>query len=68
MLVDLRQAAQHEGAMLIYKVFRADEMATFLQEGETLGAPIDLADGYVHLSAGDNWKGHSPSTLQTKVI
>lgn len=36
--------------MLIYKIFRADEWRLLETEGETLGAPIDLADGYVHFS------------------
>ena len=36
--------------MLIYKIFRADEWAALQDQGETLGAPIDLADGYVHFS------------------
>ena len=36
--------------MLIYKIFRADEWAAMRADGETLGAPIDLADGFVHLS------------------
>lgn len=36
--------------MLIYKIFRADEWTTLEQEGETAGAPIDVADGYVHFS------------------
>ncbi len=39
--------------MIIYKLFRADEQADFSANGSTLGAPIDLADGFVHLSAGD---------------
>jgi len=43
--------------MLIYKIFRADEMAAFLAAGETLGAPIDLADGYVHMSTADQITG-----------
>lgn len=34
----------------IYKIFRADEYAAFVSAGETLGAPIDIADGYVHMS------------------
>ncbi len=38
--------------MMIYKIFRADEWAVFEAAGETLGAPIDLADGYVHISTG----------------
>ena len=42
--------------MLIYKVFRADEQAAFEEAGETNGAPIDLQDGYVHLSAADQVK------------
>ncbi|WP_406645316.1 DUF952 domain-containing protein [Aliisedimentitalea scapharcae] len=36
--------------MLIYKIFRADEWATLQREGETAGAPVDLADGFVHFS------------------
>ena len=38
---------------VIYKIFRADEYAAFEQSGETLGAPIDLSDGYIHMSTGD---------------
>lgn len=37
-------------AMLIYKIFRADEWSALQESGETAGAPIDLADGYVHFS------------------
>ncbi|MGR3455168.1 DUF952 domain-containing protein [Pseudooceanicola sp.] len=36
--------------MLIYKIFRAPEWAELQAEGETDGAPIDRADGYVHFS------------------
>ena len=36
--------------MLIFKIFRADEWATLRREGKTQGAPIDVADGYVHFS------------------
>lgn len=36
--------------MLIYKIFRADEWATLQRDGVTQGAPIDIADGYVHFS------------------
>ena len=36
--------------MLVYKIFRADEWAAFQAAGETLGAPVDLADGFVHFS------------------
>lgn len=36
--------------MLIYKIFRADEWAVLDTEGETVGAPIDVADGYIHFS------------------
>ncbi|AHD00519.1 DUF952 domain-containing protein [Leisingera methylohalidivorans] len=36
--------------MLIYKIFRADEWAALQAQGETRGAPIDVADGYVHFS------------------
>lgn len=36
--------------MLIYKIFRAPEWAELQADGETDGAPIDVADGYVHFS------------------
>jgi uncharacterized protein (DUF952 family) len=36
--------------MRIYKVFRAEEWAEFDARGETRGAPVDVADGYVHFS------------------
>jgi uncharacterized protein (DUF952 family) len=36
--------------MLIYKIFRAEEFAAFEAAGETAGAPVDLADGYIHFS------------------
>ena len=39
--------------MLIYKIFRADEWARLQAEGQTLGAPVDLADGFVHFSTAD---------------
>ena len=42
--------------MLIYKIFRADEQAAFEAARETLGAPIDIQDGFVHFSAADQVK------------
>ncbi len=36
--------------MLIYKIFRRPEWDAFRTAGETLGAPIDLTDGYIHIS------------------
>ncbi len=39
--------------MLIFKIFRADEWATLQADGETVGAPIDIADGYIHFSTAD---------------
>jgi len=39
--------------MLIYKIFRADEWAAMQAEGETVGAPIDVADGYIHFSTAE---------------
>lgn len=37
-------------AMLIYKIFRSGEWADLQAKGETAGAPVDLADGFVHFS------------------
>lgn len=36
--------------MLIFKIFRSDEWQALRSNGETTGAPIDVADGYVHFS------------------
>lgn len=36
--------------MLIYKIFRTDEWQSLRQQGQTAGAPIDLADGFIHFS------------------
>lgn len=36
--------------MLVYKIFRRPEWDAFAAAGQTEGAPVDLADGYIHLS------------------
>ena len=36
--------------MQIYKIFRNDEWRALQRAGETSGAPVDLADGYIHFS------------------
>lgn len=39
--------------MLIYKIFLRSEWEHLRDQGQTLGAPIDLADGYVHFSTSE---------------
>lgn len=39
--------------MLIYKIFRANEWAALQSDGDTTGAPIDVADGYIHFSTAE---------------
>ncbi|WP_347139370.1 DUF952 domain-containing protein [Paracoccus sp. SSK6] len=36
--------------MMIYKILRAGEWARLQAQGMTEGAPVDLADGFVHFS------------------
>lgn len=36
--------------MLIYKILRRPEWDALSDAGQTAGAPIDIADGYVHFS------------------
>ncbi|MFN6977059.1 MAG: DUF952 domain-containing protein [Gemmobacter sp.] len=36
--------------MLIYKIFRRPEWDALAAAGETAGAPVDLADGFIHFS------------------
>ena len=38
--------------MLVYKILRAPEWEALRRDGVTAGAPIDLQDGFVHLSDG----------------
>ena len=38
---------------LAYKILTADQWAQFQSEGIFTGAPIDLADGYIHMSTTD---------------
>lgn len=39
--------------MLIYKIFRAEEWQAFRARGKTRGAPVDVADGYIHFSTAE---------------
>ncbi len=39
--------------MLIYKVLRAPEWAELRRLGVSPGAPVDVADGFVHFSTGE---------------
>lgn len=39
--------------MLIYKVLRAAEWTALQAAGRSDGAPVDVADGYIHFSTAD---------------
>nr|MDQ2879278.1 DUF952 domain-containing protein [Pseudomonadota bacterium] len=39
--------------ILAYKVLTGDQMAVLERDGCFIGAPVDLADGYIHLSTAD---------------
>lgn len=39
--------------MQIYKIFRAPEWQQFQAQGHSTGAPIDLSDGFIHISTAD---------------
>ncbi|QUS34867.1 DUF952 domain-containing protein [Falsirhodobacter algicola] len=43
--------------MLIYKIFRRTEWDAFTAAGETAGAPVDLTDGYIHISTAAQVSG-----------
>jgi uncharacterized protein (DUF952 family) len=36
-----------------YKILTADQWARFEAAGEFTGAPVDLADGYIHMSTAE---------------
>lgn len=46
-----------ECPLLAYKVLTAGQMAALEREGEFAGAPVDLADGYIHLSTAGQLGG-----------
>lgn len=39
--------------MLIFKLFRTEEWQDLRAQGSTQGAPIDLADGFIHFSTAE---------------
>lgn len=39
--------------MLIFKILRRSEWDAFRRAGRTEGAPVDLADGYIHFSTAE---------------
>ena len=40
-----------------YKIFTADQWQQFQRDGLFQGAPVDLADGYIHLSCAEQLQG-----------
>ncbi len=50
MRLDLTSGTRHICAMLIYKIMTSAQWSEFVQNGVFTGAPIDLADGYIHFS------------------
>ncbi len=42
---------------IAYKIFTAAQWALFQADGVFAGAPVDLADGYIHLSTIDQLQG-----------
>ncbi len=49
-MLDHSHTARHLTFMMIYKIFRSDEWNAFHTKGETLGAAVDLNDGFIHFS------------------
>lgn len=48
--LDVAQLGWKTSSMLIYKILTADQWAGLDATGRFAGAPIDLADGYIHTS------------------
>ena len=40
-----------------YKILTSEQWAQFQADGVFHGAPVDLADGYIHMSAADQVQG-----------
>jgi len=39
--------------MLVYKILTAEQWAVLESRGESAGAPVDMADGFIHFSTAD---------------
>ncbi len=52
-----RRLRANGAPMRIYKILRAGEWAELERAGETRGAPVDLADGFVHFSTAGQLAG-----------
>jgi uncharacterized protein (DUF952 family) len=50
-MLDPARHIRHGSGMHIYKILRRPEWDAFCAAGETAGAPVDLADGFIHFSA-----------------
>ena len=51
--LDRRAWSGQTRGMLIYKIFQADEWRALRAEKVSQGAPVDLADGYIHFSTAE---------------
>ena len=49
--------SEHSHPDTAFKIFTAAQWAQFEADGVFHGAPVDLADGYIHLSAIDQLQG-----------
>ncbi len=54
--LDAMFASVHLMHMLIYKIMTQAQWDDFLTDGTFKGAPIDLADGYIHFSTAEQMK------------
>ena len=48
-----RESRAPDGIHLVYKILRPEEWSTFKMQETYAGAPVDRADGYVHLSTAE---------------
>lgn len=52
-----REAASVSHPTIAFKILTAEQWAGFSRDGVFDGAPVDLADGYIHLSTADQVQG-----------
>ena len=51
--MDVKQRSRYGSVMLIFKIFRDSEWQALQKDGQSNGSPLDLQDGFVHLSTGE---------------
>lgn len=64
--IDRPRPERQRRPMRVYKIFRRPEWDAFRAAGRTAGAPVDLRDGFIHLSTAGQLAGTAARHFATE--